>query len=115
MDAGFVKGWFDGITLAGFAPMYYGNGTTGTEFASAWCRAVGDRPEIAMTAYLWSFEPSLIGRFTKAKAPEYSPELPGCAANMATWQYMLSSGSRPDVDSDEAISRLPLWFPKATS
>jgi hypothetical protein len=115
VDAGFVLGWFDGITLAGFAPMYYGNGTAGTEFASAWCRAVGARPEIAMTAYLWSFEPSLIGRFTKGKAPEFSPELPGCAANMATWQYMLSSGSRPDVDSDEAISRLPLWFPKAPS
>jgi hypothetical protein len=114
VDSGFVQGWFDGITLANFAPMYYGNGTAGTEFASAWCRAVGARPEIAMTSYLWSFEPSLLGRFTKAKSPEYSPKLPGCAANMAAWQYVLSSGARPDVDSDEAISRLPLWFPTAT-
>ena len=115
VDAGFVQGWFDGITVANFAPMYYGNGTTGSEFASAWCRAVVGRPEIAMSAYLWSFEPSLLGRFTKARAPEYSPQLPGCSANMATWQYVLSSGSRPDVDSDEAISQLPLWFPKAGS
>lgn len=115
VDAGFVQGWFDGITLANFAPMYYGNGTAGTEFASAWCRALAGRPEIAMSAYLWSFEPSLVGRFTKAKAPQYSPELPGCSANMAAWQYALSSGSRPDVDSDEAISQLPLWFPKKTS
>jgi hypothetical protein len=34
---------------------------------------------------------------------------------MASWQYMLSAGGRPDVDSDEAISNLPLWFPKTTS
>ena len=38
--------------------------------------------------------------------------LGGCAGNMAAWQYVLSSGSRPDVDSDEAISSLPLWFPR---
>jgi hypothetical protein len=114
VDAGFVQGWFDGITLANFAPMYYGNGTAGSEFASAWCRAVSARPEISMTSYLWSFEPSLLGRFTKAKSPEYSPKLPGCTANMAAWQYVLSSGARPDVDSDEAISKLPLWFPAAT-
>jgi hypothetical protein len=66
-----------------------------------------------MNAYLWSFEPSLVGRFTKAKAPQYAPLVPSCAANMAAWQYMLSPGGRVDVDSDEAISSLPLWFPKA--
>ena len=113
VDAGFIQGWYDGITLANFAPMYYGNGTAGTEFASAWCHAVTSRPEIATNAYLWSFEPSLVGRFTKAKAPQYSPLVPSCAANMAAWQYMLSPGGRVDVDSDEAISSLPLWFPRA--
>lgn len=111
VDAGFVEGWYDGVMAAGYAPLYYGNGTAGSEFASAWCNAVRQRPELAANAYLWSFEPSLIGRFTKAKAPEYSPLQPGCAANMAVWQYVLSSGARPDVDSDEAISKLPLWFP----
>jgi hypothetical protein len=115
VDAGFIQGWYDGITLANFAPMYYGNGTAGTEFASAWCRAVTSRPEIALNAYLWSFEPSLVGRYTKAKAPQYSPLTPSCAANMAAWQYMLSPGGRVDVDSDEAISSLPLWFPKAAA
>ena len=115
VDAGFVQGWYDGVTLANFAPMYYGNGTAGSEFASAWCRAVTARPEIALNAYLWSFEPSLGGRFTKAKAPQYSPLVPGCTANMGAWQYMLSPGGRVDVDSDEAISKLPLWFPKAVA
>jgi hypothetical protein len=111
VDGGFILGWFDGITLANFAPMYYGNGTADSEFANAWCRAVSVRPEVALTSYLWSFEPSLIGRFTKARAPLYSPLAPGCTANMAAWQYMLSPGGRVDVDSDEAISQLPLWFP----
>jgi hypothetical protein len=111
VDAGFVQGWFDGVTLANFAPMYYGNGTAGSEFGSAWCQAVRARPEIGMGSYLWSFEPSLLGRFTKSKAPDYSPKVPGCSANVAAWQYVLSSGARPDVDSDEAISSLPLWFP----
>ena len=115
VDSGFIQGWFDGITAANFAPMYYGNGTAGTEFASAWCRAVAARPEVAFGSYLWSFEPSLVGRFTKARAPQYSPMLPGCSANMAAWQYMLSSGGRADVDSDEAIAGLPLWFPKSSS
>jgi hypothetical protein len=115
VDGGFILGWFDGITVGGYAPMYYGNGTAGTEFASAWCRAVAVRPDVAMTSYLWSFEPSLVGRFTKARAPQYSPLVPGCAANVAAWQYMLSPGGRVDVDSDEAISQLPLWFPKAAT
>ena len=115
VDGGFILGWFDGITLANFAPMYYGNGTAGSEFANAWCRAVNVRPEVAMTSYLWSFEPSLVGRFTKPRAPQYSPLVPGCAANVAAWQYMLSPGGRVDVDSDEAISKLPLWFPKPAS
>ena len=113
VDAGFIEGWYDGILLANYAPLYYGNGTRGSEFGSAWCRAVKDRPETAVNSYLWSFEPSLLGRFTRARAPEYSPEEPGCAGNLAAWQYVLSSGSRPDVDSDEAISTLPLWFPQA--
>jgi hypothetical protein len=115
VDGGFILGWFDGITLANYAPMYYGNGTAGSEFANAWCRAVTVRPEVALSSYLWSFEPSLIGRFTKARAPQYSPLMPACAANMAAWQYMLSPGGRVDVDSDEAISQLPLWFPKTSS
>ena len=112
VDAGFITGWYDGITLANYAPLYYGNGTAGSEFGSAWCRAATDRPEIAANSYLWSFEPSLLGRFTKARSPEYWPEVPGCPANVAAWQYALSSGSKPDVDSDQATSKLPLWYPE---
>jgi hypothetical protein len=111
VDAEFIKGWFDGVKLFGYAPTYYGNGTDGTEFAQAWCGAIGDRPEIAGGSYLWSFEPSLLGSFSKAAAPEFGPYQPGCGGNFAAWQYQISSGGTPDVDHDEALSILPLWFP----
>jgi hypothetical protein len=114
VDAGFIEGWYDGIMLANYAPMYYGDGTVGSDFANAWCRAVAERPETATNSYLWTFQPSLSGRFTKATSPQYSPHEPNCAGNVAAWQYVLSTGARPDVDSDEAISQLPLWFPGAS-
>jgi hypothetical protein len=111
VDAEFIKGWYDGVTLYGYAPTYYGNGTDGSEFASAWCIAIIDRPEINAGSYLWSFEPSLLGGFSKTSAPEYAPYQPGCGGNFAAWQYQISSGGTPDVDHDEALSTLPLWFP----
>lgn len=110
-DAGIIEGWYDGITIANYAPMYYGNGTASGEFESAWCGALIDRPDAAVNSYLWSFEPSLDGTFTERTAPQYSPQTPGCAGNVAAWQHMPSTGAKPDVDSDEALSRLPLWFP----
>jgi hypothetical protein len=115
VDAAFIEGWYDGVMAAGYIPLYYGNGTAGSEFGNAWCKAVNERPEVAVDSFLWTFQPSLVGRFTKAKAPEFYPYSPGCAGNFAAWQYMLSAGSRPDVDHDEALSTLPLWYPQTTS
>jgi hypothetical protein len=114
VDAGFVQGWFDGVYEAGYAPTYYGNGTAGTEFASAWCAAVAAQPDIATRAYLWSFQPSLLGSFTKANAPGFSPYVPGCRGQMVAWQYQIDSsmsGPPSDVDHDEALSSMPLWYP----
>jgi len=111
VDAGFIQGWFDGITAAHYVPAYYGNGTAGSEFGSAWCGAVAARAEVGTESYLWSFEPSLLGSYNKATAPNYSPNQTGCPGTMAAWQYELSAGSNPDVDTDEALSKLPLWFP----
>jgi hypothetical protein len=102
--------WYDGVSGVGYAPGYYGDGTSWSTFGSAWCAAVADRPEVAFGSYLWSFEPSLLGSYTKATAPGWSPNQVGCAGNMAAWQYELSAGSTPDVDSDEAHSNLPLWY-----
>jgi hypothetical protein len=113
VDAGFVQGWFDGVSEAGYAPTYYGNGTAGTEFAAAWCAAVAAQPDIANRAYLWSFQPSLLGAFTKANAPGFAPNNPGCAGQMFAWQYQIDSSmaGQSDVDHDEALSTLPLWYP----
>ena len=115
VDAGFVQGWFDGVVAAGYVPTYYGNGTGGSEFASAWCAAVSAQPALAARSYLWSFQPSLLGNFNKDNAPGYAPNQTGCAGNMAAWQYQIdSSMSAPsDVDHDEALSTLPLWVPRA--
>jgi hypothetical protein len=30
---------------------------------------------------------------------------------MEAWQYVLSAGNAIDVDQDEALSSLPLWYP----
>jgi len=111
VDSGFVQGWYDGVTAAHYVPAYYGDGSAGKEFGTAWCSAVTSRPEIAENSFLWSFQPSLLGRFSKAHAPGYSPNVTGCPGHASAWQYVLSAGGDPDVDQDELISELPLWYP----
>lgn len=114
VDSGFVEGWHDGITAAGYAPVYYGNGTAGSDFANAWCAAVADSAVVAADSYLWSFEPSYTANFNKRSAPGFGPYSPACDAPMAAWQYRISIGSTPDVDHDLAQASLPLWYPTAT-
>lgn len=111
IDAPFVEGWYDGISAAGYTPGYYGDGTASSTFGQAWCAALADRSEIANGSYLWSFEPSLLGSYNKVNSPQWQPNQVGCAGNMVAWQYQLSAGSDPDVDHDEALSKMPLWFP----
>ena len=108
VDSGFITGWFDGVATAGYAPTYYGNGTAGSEFASAWCAAVAAQPSVLTYSFLWSFQPSLLGRFSKGTAPGYSPHQTQCGGAMVGWQYQIDDG---DVDHDQALSVLPLWFP----
>jgi len=111
VDVGFITGWYEGITAAGYAPVYYGNSTPGSAFGSAWCATVSARPEIEAGSYLWSFEPDLVGGFTRGTAPSFAPYNSGCAGNYDAWQYRISDGSKPDVDHDEATSHLPIWYP----
>jgi hypothetical protein len=113
VDDGFIEGWYDGVAGNGYAPAYYGNGTAGSEFAAAWCHAVNVNPAIASHSYLWSFQPSLLGNVTKASSPGYAPYSPGCGGQTAAWQYQIdSSMSGPsDVDLDQALSTMPLWYP----
>ena len=111
VDPAFLLGWHDGITQAHYAPVYYGDATPGSAFQSSWCAVVAAHPDFAFNSYLWSFEPSLLGTYWKGNAPGYSPNLIGCGGFQFAWQFSLSSGSNPDVDEDEALSRLPLWYP----
>ena len=113
VDSAFIEGWYDGVYSAGYVPAYYGNGTNGSEFASAWCNTVAVLPNVARDSYLWSFEPSLLGSYTKSNAPAYSPFNPGCAGLAAAWQYQIgSSSANPNIDSDEALSQIPIWYPE---
>jgi len=111
VDPGFLKGWYDGIMGLHYQPIYYGDATPGSAFQRGWCTLVGAYPDLATTAYIWSFEPSLLGSYSKATAPGFAPNGLGCGGLQFTWQFELSSGSTPDVDTDEALSRLPLWYP----
>jgi hypothetical protein len=111
IDSGFIQGWYDGVTAAQYVPAYYGDGTAGKEFGSAWCSAVISRPEIGENSYTWSFQPSLLGNFNKGNAPRFSPSLSGCGAHPSAWQYVLSAGGDPDVDQDLLVNDLPLWYP----
>jgi hypothetical protein len=111
VDAAFITAWYDAITDAGYAPVYYGNTTAGSEFGSAWCTAVAQRPEIATGSYLWSFEPDLLGGFTRRTAPAFAPYYSGCAGQYDAWQYRIGDGSAPDVDHDLATNQLPIWYP----
>ncbi len=87
-------------------------GTSGSAFASAWCSAVGKLPHLGTGSELWSFEPSLIGGYSRSSAPGCAPHDTGCAGNIVAWQYLLgSNGPNVDVDQDEALSSLPLWYP----
>ena len=113
VDSGFIDGWYEGVHDAGYVPVFYGNGTSGSEFAGAWCTAVNAVPTIGTGSDLWSFEPSLLGNFTKWAAPNFAPYDTGCAGNIEAWQYVLSAGSSIDVDQDEALSSLPLWYPSS--
>ena len=116
IDSGFIRGWYDGVTGAGYVPVFYGNGTAGSEFGAAWCQAQSEQQAISWDSYIWSFEPSLdSGGWSKANAPVWQPYETGCPDHLAAWQYQLGSNSPdPDVDADEALSTLPLWYPTNT-
>jgi hypothetical protein len=111
VDYGFISGWYDQLTRAGYVPTFYGDTAPGSAFGNAWCSTVQKRPDIANNSFLWSFEPSLIGGYNKGNAPSFSPYNPGCEGKYVVWQYMLSAGSTPDVDHDEATNEFPFWYP----
>src|SRR5207302_635840 len=86
---------------AGYAPAYYGNTGPGSAFANAWCTTTQQRPDIANNAFLWSFEPSLMGNYTKNTAPPFGAYSTHCPGHYAAWQYLLSADGTPVVPPGE--------------
>lgn len=113
VNSWFIRGWYDGVHGAGYVPVFYGNGTSGSEFANAWCEAQSEVPAMSTQSYIWSFEPSLVtGGWSRSHSPVWQPYITGCPDYVAAWQYQIgSNGDNPDIDGDLALSILPLWYP----
>jgi hypothetical protein len=110
-DAGFIWGWFEGFVGSPYVAGYYGDGTGGSSFTSAYCSAVGSHSQIGSGSYVWSFEPSG-NRTPKGSAPAFAPNQPNCANQTIAWQYAIQPGTTlPNVDTDEALVGIPLWQP----
>jgi streptogramin lyase len=125
-DSTFIQGWYDRFNStfsysfgsanytyqAGYYRAgYYGNTRATNAFAQAYCAAIRTEPALAKNASIWTPQPNP-GRTTAAAAPPYAPiALPCVSRGPDVWQYGLAGGSSPNVDTDEALSRLPLWQP----
>ncbi|HEV2580006.1 MAG TPA: LecA/PA-IL family lectin [Ktedonobacteraceae bacterium] len=125
-DAQFIQGWYDQFNSkfsytynkkkytyqAGYYKAgYYGNGTSTSRFASAYCSAVNTEANIGTNSFIWSSEPSG-SRTSKTNAPPYGPYTPSCTNQTFAWQYAIEgNGGPPNVDTDEVLSNLPLWHP----
>jgi hypothetical protein len=125
-DAQFIQGWYDRFNStftytyngnsytyqAGYYKAgYYGNGTSTSRFATAYCSAVKTESSIGKNSFIWSSEPSG-SRTSKKNAPPYAPYTPSCKNQTLAWQYAIQdSHGPPDVDTDEVNGILPLWYP----
>jgi hypothetical protein len=125
-DAAFIQGWYERFNStftyvynrkkhtyqAGYYKAgYYGNGTSTSRFASAYCSAVNVEAQIGTNAFIWTSNPTG-SRTGKTNAPVYGPFTPSCTNQTVAWQYALQNGGPPPaVDTDEALATLPLWHP----
>lgn len=113
VDAGWIEGWYNTISAAGYVPGYYNNPFTGSSgFTSAYCSAVSSNGNIASRGILFSAEPST-GRTSAVHAPVFNPAFPHCngraTGHPLVWQYGLAGGNSVNVDTDELKSSVPLW------
>jgi hypothetical protein len=124
-DAAFITGWYSrfnstfsylyhGVTYTyqtgSYKAGYYGNTVATNSFTVAYCNAVSANAQIGTNAFIWTPQPSR--RLTsRIAAPPFAPSQPSCQNNTLGWQYALSSGSVPNVDTDEVLGNFPLWHP----
>lgn len=113
VDAGWIEGWYNTISAAGYVPGYYNNPyAESSHFDSAFCSAVSSNGNIASRGILFSAEPDT-GRTSAAHAPAFAPAYPFCNGHATgrplVWQYGLAGGNSVNVDTDELKSSVPLW------
>jgi hypothetical protein len=116
IDSGWIEGWFDTLTASIYVPGYYANPVYNNpdnpdlDFESAYCEAVSLNSQLGTDAIIWTNQDSL-GVSSKAEAPAWAPIGPACnpSAPVLAWQYGLADGSSPNVDTNLALSTLPLW------
>ncbi len=113
VDAGWIEGWYNTISAAGYVPGYYGNPyAESSKFDGAYCSAVSHNGNIATRGILFSAEPDT-GRTSAAHAPGFAPAHPYCNGHATgrplVWQYGLAGKSGVNVDTDEIKSSVRLW------
>lgn len=113
IDAGYIQGWYNTISGAGYTPGYYENPYPGSSgFNGAFCGAISGDAAVA-NALLWADEPS--GSITtRANAPAFAPAGLLCngqdrGGHTLLWQYALQGNYPVNVDTDEVQSSVPLW------
>lgn len=113
VDAGYIEGWYDTVTAAGYTAGYYENPLSGSgEFNSAFCAAIGGDAAVAQ-AILYADEPSP-GRTPRSSAPSFGPTGLLCNGQdlgglTRIWQYGLQGSGSVNIDTDEIQSSVPLW------
>lgn len=113
IDAGWIEGWYNTISAAGYVPGYYENPyATSSKFTGAFCSAVSANSNIATRSILFSAEP-IKGRTASKSAPPFAPVSLSCngqaTGRTLVWQYGLAGGNSVNVDTDEIKSSVPLW------
>lgn len=113
IDAGWIEGWYNTISAAGYIPGYYENPYSGSSaFDGVYCSAVSSNSNIATKGILFSAEPDS-GRTSASHAPAFAPAYPYCNGKATgrplVWQYGLAGGNSVNVDTDELKSTVPLW------
>jgi hypothetical protein len=134
----FIQGWYDtfnsnftdtinGIKFsyqAGYYKAgYYANTLKSSHFDTPFCTALNKEASIATNSFIWTPQPEPQGKVSsntkKATAPNYNPAVVSCPPHQipipAAWQYSIQPKPpvtpKANVDLDEALNSLPLWYP----
>jgi hypothetical protein len=113
VDAGYVQGWYNAISGAGYTVGYYENPYPGSsQFNSAFCGAASSNSAIG-NSLLYSDDPSR-GISPESSAPAFGPAGLLCSGqdrggHTLLWQYGLQGNNSLNVDTDEIQSSVPIW------